>query len=34
MLQMAISLDYDIVGVRLDAERGENLVLLEKNLLA
>jgi ribosomal protein S18 acetylase RimI-like enzyme len=34
MLQMALSLEYDIVGVRFDTERSEHLVLLEKHLLA
>ena len=32
MLHLAIDLGYDIVGMRWDADRGENLVLFEKNL--
>lgn len=32
MLQMAIHLEYDIVGIRWDPDRGENLVLFEKVL--
>jgi GNAT superfamily N-acetyltransferase len=32
MLHLAIDLGYDIVGMRWDADRGENLVVFEKNL--
>ena len=32
MLHLAIDLGYDIVGMRWDADRAENLVLFEKNL--
>lgn len=32
MLHLAIDLGYDIVGMRWDADRGENLVIFEKNL--
>ena len=32
MLHLAIELGYDIVGMRWDADRGENLVIFEKNL--
>ncbi len=32
MLHLAIDLGYDIIGMRWDADRGENLVLFEKNL--
>ena len=32
MLHLAIALGYDIVGIRWDADRGENLVLFEKVL--
>ena len=32
MLHLAIDLGYDIVGMRWDADRGSNLVLLEKSL--
>jgi len=32
MLHLAIDLGYDIVGMRWDADRSENLVLFEKNL--
>jgi len=34
MLHLAIDLGYDIVGMRWDPDRAENLVLFEKNLLA
>ena len=34
MLHLAIDLGYDIVGMRWDADRGENLVAFEKNLAA
>ncbi len=34
MLHLAIELGYDIVGIRWDADRGANLVLCEKSLLA
>jgi GNAT superfamily N-acetyltransferase len=33
MLHLAIVLGYDIVGMRWDADRGENLVIFEKNLV-
>jgi GNAT superfamily N-acetyltransferase len=32
MLHLAIDLGYDIVGIRWDADRGSNLVILEKIL--
>lgn len=32
MLHLAIDLGYDIVGMRWDADRAENLVICEKNL--
>ena len=32
MLHLAIDLGYDIVGMRWDADRGDNLVLFEKGL--
>jgi len=32
MLHMAISQQYDIVGIRWDADRGNNLVIFEKQL--
>jgi GNAT superfamily N-acetyltransferase len=32
MLHLAIDLGYDIVGIRWDADRGANLVILEKSL--
>ena len=32
MLHLAIALEYDIVGIRWDPDRGENLVLFEKVL--
>jgi len=32
MLHMGIALEYDIVGIRWDPDRGENLVLFEKVL--
>jgi GNAT superfamily N-acetyltransferase len=32
MLHLAIALNYDIVGMRWDADRSENLVIFEKNL--
>jgi len=32
MLHLAIALEYDIVGIRWDPDRGENLVLFEKSL--
>lgn len=32
MLHMAIALGYDIVGIRWDADRGDNLVIFEKVL--
>lgn len=34
VLHMAIDADYDIVGIRWDADRGMNLVILEKTLSA
>jgi GNAT superfamily N-acetyltransferase len=33
MLHMAIALTYDIVGIRWDPDRGENLVMFEKSLV-
>lgn len=32
MLHLAIDLNYDIIGMRWDADRSENLVIFEKNL--
>lgn len=32
MLHLAIDLGYDIVGIRYDTDRGDNLVVFEKNL--
>ena len=32
LLHLAIVLGYDIVGIRWDADRGDNLVILEKAL--
>jgi GNAT superfamily N-acetyltransferase len=32
MLQMAVTLGYDVVGLRWDAERGDNFVIFEKLL--
>ena len=32
MLHLAIELGYDIVGLRWDADRGDNLIQFEKNL--
>jgi GNAT superfamily N-acetyltransferase len=32
MLHLAISLEYDIVGIRWDPDRGDNLVIFEKVL--
>jgi GNAT superfamily N-acetyltransferase len=32
MLHLAIALEYDIVGMRWDPDRGDNLVLFEKTL--
>lgn len=32
MLHLAIELGYDVVGIRWDADRGDNLVLFEKSL--
>ncbi len=32
LLHLAIELGYDIVGIRWDADRGENLVIFEKSL--
>jgi GNAT superfamily N-acetyltransferase len=32
MLQLALNLGYDIVGIRWDTDRGDNLVLFEKTL--
>ena len=34
MLHLAIDLGYDIVGMRWDTDRAENLVVFEKNLTA
>ena len=33
MLHLAIKNSYDIVGIRWDPDRGQNLVLFEKSLL-
>ena len=33
MLHLAIALGYDIVGIRWDPDRGDNLVLFEKSLI-
>ena len=32
MLHLAIALEYDIVGIRWDPDRGDNLVIFEKGL--
>jgi GNAT superfamily N-acetyltransferase len=32
MLHLAIALEYDIVGIRWDPDRGDNLVIFEKTL--
>ena len=32
MMHLAIELGYDVVGIRWDADRGDNLVLFEKSL--
>jgi hypothetical protein len=32
MLQLAISQEYDVIGIRWDPDRGENLVIFEKTL--
>ncbi len=32
MLHLAIALEYDIVGIRWDPDRGDNLVLFQKSL--
>jgi GNAT superfamily N-acetyltransferase len=32
LLHLAIVLGYDIIGLRWDADRGDNLILFEKNL--
>ncbi len=32
MLHLAIELGYDVVGIRWDADRSDNLVIFEKNL--
>ena len=32
MLHLAIALGYDIVGIRWDPDRGDNLVIFEKSL--
>ena len=32
MLHLAIELGYDIIGIRWDADRGDNLIMFEKNL--
>jgi GNAT superfamily N-acetyltransferase len=34
MLHLAIALQYDIVGIRWDPDRGDNLVIFEKTLSA
>lgn len=33
MMHLAIELEYDVIGLRWDADRGDNLVLFEKNLI-
>ncbi len=33
LLHLSIALGYDIVGIRWDADRGDNLVIFEKSLL-
>ena len=33
MMHLAIELGYDVVGIRWDADRGDNLVLFEKTLV-
>ena len=33
MLHLAIALEYDIVGIRWDSDRGDNLVLFQKTLV-
>jgi hypothetical protein len=33
MLHLAIALEYDIVGIRWDPDRGANLVLFQKMLV-
>ncbi len=33
MLHLAIALGYDIVGIRWDPDRGDNLVIFEKSLM-
>jgi GNAT superfamily N-acetyltransferase len=33
MLHLAIELGYDVIGIRWDADRGDNLVLFEKSLV-
>lgn len=32
MLHLAIEMGYDIIGIRWDADRGDNLIMFEKNL--
>jgi hypothetical protein len=32
MMHLAIEMGYDVVGLRWDADRGDNLILFEKNL--
>jgi len=32
MLHMAVDLGYDVVGLRWDQDRGDNLIIFEKNL--
>lgn len=32
MLHLAIALGYDVIGLRWDADRGDNLILFEKSL--
>ena len=34
MLHLAIELGYDVIGIRWDADRGDNLILFEKSLVA
>jgi acetyltransferase (GNAT) family protein len=32
MMHLAIELGYDVIGIRWDADRGDNLILFEKSL--
>jgi GNAT superfamily N-acetyltransferase len=34
LLHLSIALEYDIVGIRWDSDRGDNLVIFEKALIA